>query len=298
MNTAQKVPEKIDLIDIDDINILNPRTRNKRLQQELIKSIQSVGLKRPVTVSKCERDFESGGYDLVCGQGRLEAYLALGETQIPAIVIQASKEDCLVMSLVENVARRRHPPIELMREIDQLRKRGHSDAAISKKIGVTLSWVNMISILLDKGEEKLLAAVDMGLIPVSMATEIAKSTTEEIQSILADAYEKGFRGRRLYRLRGLLEQRSKRSKMLRNPGHNPSERRRKMSAVELRKIFEREAERQRLIAKKAAFTHERLVFSVQALKELNANGSFMALLHQHALDAMPKLLVNRMRGGV
>ena len=41
-------------------------------------------------------------YDLVCGQGRLEAFVALGQNEIPAIVIEASEEDCYVMSLVEN----------------------------------------------------------------------------------------------------------------------------------------------------------------------------------------------------
>jgi hypothetical protein len=30
---------------------------------------------------------------LACGQGRLEAFLASGETLIPAVIIKASKED-------------------------------------------------------------------------------------------------------------------------------------------------------------------------------------------------------------
>ncbi|MDR3445403.1 plasmid partitioning protein RepB C-terminal domain-containing protein [Dyella sp.] len=298
MTSEQHEPEKIELIDIADINILNPRTRNKRLQQDLIESIQAVGLKRPITVSRTSWVSGRPSYDLVCGQGRLEAFLALGERKVPAIIIRASKEDCLVMSLVENVARRHHQPIDLMREIGQLRSRGHNDGEIAKKIGVTPSWVNMIGSLLDKGEEKLLAAVDMGIIPVSMATEIAKSSSGEIQAILSDAYEQGFRGKRLSTLRKLLEQRSKRSKMFRNPVHVPGDRKRKMSAVELRRIFEKEAERQRLLAKKATFTHDRLVFSVQALKELHANSSFKSLLRTHALDAIPKLLADRMRGGV
>jgi ParB family chromosome partitioning protein len=297
MNTSQQPHGQIELIAIDQINILNPRSRGKRLQQELVENIRAVGLKRPITVSTRIQGSDEYRYDLVCGQGRLEAFLALGERKIPAIVVNASKEDCMVMSLVENVARRHHQPIDMMREIGNMRARGHSDSEIAKKIGVTPSWVNLIGGLLDKGEEKLLAAVDTGLIPISMATEIAKSSTEEIQLILADAYEHGFRGKRLTILRRLLEQRSKRSKVFRNPEHSQTERKRKMSAAELRRIFEREAERQRLIAKKAAFTHDRLVFSVQALKELHGNETFMLLLKQQSLDAIPRILVNRMKAG-
>ena len=55
--------------------------------------------------------------------------MALGQTEIPAVVLEASQEDCFVMSLVENLARRQHSPLELMREIGELRKRGYSIGA-------------------------------------------------------------------------------------------------------------------------------------------------------------------------
>ena len=68
----------------------------------------------------------------------------LGETEIPAIVIEAPENDCLVMSLVENIARRQHRPLDLMQEIGSLHNRGYSDTEIADKIGCTPSWVNMI----------------------------------------------------------------------------------------------------------------------------------------------------------
>ena len=43
------------------------------------------------------------GTSLVCGQGRLEAFQSLGQREIPALVVEADSDDCLVMSLVENV---------------------------------------------------------------------------------------------------------------------------------------------------------------------------------------------------
>jgi ParB family transcriptional regulator, chromosome partitioning protein len=99
--------QKIEMIPIAQINVLNPRSRNKRLHREIVDNIKTIGLKRPITVSH-----QPGAglvrYDLVCGEGRLEAFRMLGENEIPAIVIDATESDCLVMSLVENIARRQH----------------------------------------------------------------------------------------------------------------------------------------------------------------------------------------------
>ena len=66
-------------------------------------------------------------YNLVYGQGRVEAFIALGQTAIPAIVTELSEEGSLIFSLVENVARRQHYPIELLREIGALKNCGYTD---------------------------------------------------------------------------------------------------------------------------------------------------------------------------
>lgn len=56
--------------------------------------------------------------------------IALGQKKIPAIVIQASEDDCFVMSLVENIARRQHSPLELIKR--PVRSR---NVAIRRRIG-------------------------------------------------------------------------------------------------------------------------------------------------------------------
>ena len=124
-------PNRIEMIPISRITVLNPRARNKRQHREIVNNIEAIGLKRPITVSR--RDVAGGPrYDLVCGEGRLEAFQMLGQTEIPAVVIEASESECLVMSLVENIARRTPRPIDLMREIGALRARGYSDATIAE----------------------------------------------------------------------------------------------------------------------------------------------------------------------
>ena len=144
----------VEMIPISRISVLNPRARNKRQHRDIVNNIEAIGLKRPITVS---RHNGPGGprYDLVCGEGRLEAFQMLGQSEIPAVVIEASEDNCLVMSLVENIARRTPRPIDLMREIGALRARGYTDAAIAKRIGVGAQWVYMIAALLEKGEDRL-----------------------------------------------------------------------------------------------------------------------------------------------
>jgi len=71
---------EIQMVPVDAITVLNPRARNRRVFHELITSIAHLGLKKPITVSRRGTEPE---YDLVCGQGRLEAFIALGQREIP-----------------------------------------------------------------------------------------------------------------------------------------------------------------------------------------------------------------------
>lgn len=286
----------IELIPIDRIALLNPRGRNRRVHRDIIDSVESVGLKRPITVAR--RKLSGGGerYDLVCGEGRIEVYQALGQTQIPAIVLELSEEDCLIRSIVENVARPLHRGVDLMREIGAMRKRGYSDADIAEKIGVTPSWVGMIITLLEKGEEKLITAVDSGLIPISLAVIIARSDDGGIQQALADAYADGkIRGKNIELVRRLLEKRRRHSGVRPHRFGRTSSGRRP-TPDQLVQVFRKEADRQRLIAKKADFVQSRLLFVVQALKELRHDRGFISLLRAEQLDTMPRALDARLAG--
>lgn len=288
----------IEMIPIERVRVLNPRARNQRQYREIIENIGRIGLKRPVTVSR--KAISEGGfeYDLVCGQGRLEAYQRLGRTEVPAIIVSASEEDCLVMSLVENIARRQHPAIELMREIETLHKRGYNETQIGQKLGVTASWVSMLLNLLENGEERLVAAVETGLIPISLAVTIARSDDAGIQEALAEAYTQGVvRGKKLPVLRRLLEQRASRGK---NERHSSYGRRgsRKLSAENLRRIYQREVGKQQLLIRKADFTQKRLLFVVQAMQTLLKNPQFVAVLREEHLETIPGPLERRMARGI
>lgn len=284
------------MIPTNQIHVLNPRVRNRRQHQEIIRNIADIGLKRPITVSKRTTPLGAVQYDLVCGQGRLEAFQQLGHKEIPAFIIDANESDCMVMSLVENVARRRHTTMELVREIGGLHDRGYSDQQVADKTGLTVSWVNMLVGLLEHGEERLITAVEMGLIPISLAVDFARSDDAGIQEALADAYANGLRGKKLVAIRRILDQRSRRGKAAR---HDPLRHRTspKLTAERLRRIYEREVEKQALLAKKAEFSHSKLMFVVQAMRNLRNDENFVALLRQEGLYTLPLALAEKMTLG-
>lgn len=292
-------PQQIEMIPISRINILNPRSRNKRQHREIVNNIEAIGLKRPITVSR--REGQGGPrYDLVCGQGRLEAFQMLGQTEIPAVVIEAAEDECLVMSLVENIARRVHRPIDVMREIGELRKRGYTEADIARKIGVHNTWVNMVASLLERGEDRLLAAVETGLIPITMAIEVAKAETEEAQNLLLEAYEAGkLKGKKLASVRRLLDLRLRsRNKGIPASRMGPRAVNRRITANDLMQVYQREAEKQRLLVKKSDFTQTRLLFVVEAIKDLLSDEGFVTLLRAEGLETMPRALAMRISGGL
>ncbi|WP_314962770.1 plasmid partitioning protein RepB C-terminal domain-containing protein [Bradyrhizobium cosmicum] len=286
---------ELKVIPIDQIRILNPRARSQRNFREIVSSIAQVGLKRPITVSPRQSEDDGYSFDLVCGQGRIEAFTQLGQAEIPAIIVHAEESDCLVMSLVENCARRHHRAIDLLEDISTLRERGYGDREIATKIGVTVDYIRMISTLLANGEERLVNAVEMGIIPLNMAIEIAKSDDDDVQRALTQAYsEKKLRGRKLVAVRRLLDQR-RRSKHLRS--HNYGRRdppKRPLTSEAMIRVYKREADRQRLLIKKAEVTQSRLLFVVEAIRALRDDKDFVRLLHAEELASMPAFLEERL----
>jgi len=142
-------PENVSMVPIGRIEVLNSRDRNMKVFEEIVESIRLIGLKKPITVA--ERPSEDGQpkYALVCGEGRLNAFRILGETHIPALVVDVSDEDAFIMSLAENIARRGYRPLEILADIELLRNRGYSADVIIQKTGLSPKYVRDIVFLLE-----------------------------------------------------------------------------------------------------------------------------------------------------
>lgn len=294
--SKQHHASELQMIPVDQIAVLNPRDRNGRVFEEIVANIKSLGLKKPVTVTPRD-DLEDGKHFLlICGEGRLKAFKSLGETQIPALVVNVNDEDAFIMSLTENIARRKYSALELLMSIEQLSQQGYDKRVIAQKTGLSLDYIKGILLLFEKSEERLLAAVEAGRVPLNVAITIAGASDEEaVQAALQDAYESGqLRGGQLMQARRVLQRRSTLGKTL---AHRPARKGASVTTSSLVRNYQHEVERQKLMVKKAEFTQQRLLFVIEALRQLLADEHFSNLLRAEGLDTLPKQLAERVWAG-
>jgi ParB family transcriptional regulator, chromosome partitioning protein len=203
------------------------------------------------------------------------------------------------MSLVENLARRQHRAIDLLHDIEGLKRRGYNDTNIARKTGLAIEYVKGVLRLLQNGEHRLLRAVESSQIPVSIAVEIAGATDAETQAVLQQAYEKNLlRGHKLIAAKRLIEQRQRRGKGLRiNGGLNGKRRERPLSSNALIRAYQEDVDRKRLLIRKAGTTRNRLVFVTEAVRKLLIDENFVTLLRAEGLDTLPRNLAARIEVG-
>ena len=295
--SRQHPSSELRMIPVDAIDVLNPRDRNTQKFEDIVRNIQTIGLKKPITVTPRPTRDGAEHYLLICGEGRLKAFRMLGEKQIPAMVVQASDEDAFVMSLAENIARRKCGSLELLAGIGRLQEQGYDKKAIAEKTGLTLEYVNGILHLLSSGEERLLVAVESGRIPLTAALAIAGAGSDDkaVQAALQEAYETGqLRGNQLLQARRVIE---RRQSLGRSVARNSPRKAPDVTTSSLVRNYQKEVERQKLLVRKAESAQQRLLFVVEALRELLTDENFTVLLRAERLDTLPKYLADRVWSG-
>lgn len=287
-----KAPEAVTLIPINRVEILNSRDRDQKVFDEIVENIRSIGLKKPITVTARTDDGGQTRYLLVCGEGRLNAFRTLGESHIPALVVDASDEDAFIMSLAENIARRGYRPLEVLADIELLRNRGYSEDLIISKTGLSAKYVKDIVFLLDQGEERLIEGVQRGSIPLTTALEIAraKDGNKDLGEMLQEAYESGqLKGRQIIEAKRLIEKReaygpsSSSSTQIKPPA----------TSYSLVRTYQKEVDRQRNMVLKAEHASQCMILVTQGMKRLLADDNFVNLLRAERLDTFPKFLNDR-----
>lgn len=283
---------RVRLIPVDRIRVVNPRVRDKAKFERIVESIAKVGLKKPITVTVGKpSDDGVESFDLVCGQGRLEAFQALGQTEIPALVRGLSKTDGLLASLIENIARRRVRSLDQIQMIQWMKEQGHGHADIARKTGLGEEYVKDLLNMLRNGEERLLEAVLHGKIPVTIAVRISGATDDESQRLLMEAYErKDMNQKSLTAFKRVLDQRRYFGRKY-GPRHRESARR--TSAESLVRAYRLESQRQKLMVRKAKLCEVKLLSTSAAIKVLVADEDYINLLRAEKLETMPKFLAER-----
>jgi len=257
---------------------------------QLVENIASVGLKRPITVAYGGSDVDGEWHEVLCGQGRLEALKTLGEHMIPCSVVEAEALDRYLISLAENIARRQHPAVELLANLQVLRDKGYTNEDIARKTNLEPAYISGMLLLLDKGEQKLIQAVEKRTMPLWLAIEVARSSNAEVQAAMVAAYESGtLNGDQLIRVRRILSRREATGKSI-HARSSPE----KPTPQKLLRTYQSEVRRQRMIVKNASIQEQRLLIIVSALKRFLSDDNFRTLLRAEDIRDIPEAVASRL----
>ena len=137
---------EIDVASIEP-NPFQPRMdMDEQAFEELKKSIQEKGIIQPVAI----RPWKDGKYQLIAGERRLKAAVAVGLKTIPSFILNITNdEDMLEIALVENVQREHLNPIDLAKGYQRLIDEVHlTQEEVAEKIGKDRTTVaNIIRLL-------------------------------------------------------------------------------------------------------------------------------------------------------
>lgn len=181
---------RYDAIPIAKIKVINSRNREKEQFDMNVESIDQVGLIKPVRVNDkfLER---TGFYELICGEGRVQAHQRLKHETILAEVVTCTRKEAYLQSLIENIARTKPDSLDFAREIKRLYDEGWNLARLAKITCKTESYLRDYIRLVEQGEDRLIRGVEQDLFPIKFAMQVASTEDGQIQNVLMDAFDAG-----------------------------------------------------------------------------------------------------------
>lgn len=138
------------------VSAIIPNPRQPRMQfdpsklEELTNSVRNHGILQPLLVTRRP----DGSHTLLAGERRLRAATAAGLKEVPVHIIDATEEQLLELSIVENVQRHDLNPIEEARAYKALISSfGWTQETISQRVGKSRPTVTNALRLLNLSEE-------------------------------------------------------------------------------------------------------------------------------------------------
>lgn len=282
--------QNVHMVKISSIKVVIPRSRNKFRHAEITESIDASGLRKPITIRRIiDKKYD---FALICGQGRLESLTALGEELVPAFILDIDENQAYIMSLVENMARVIPRAGEQFQRIKEMTEQGLTNKEISNSTGLSLHWITSLTMLINKGENKLLSAVESGCIPISFAVEIARVDFEGGQELLIKAFDEGLiKHKDVGKIREILDSRDEGLKGFINNNFGVAKKRKKMSTDELQQLYQDNISQHKKIKNKAEYVEIKLLVAGQIFKELTSNESFSKIVSEESLQDIVKVIV-------
>lgn len=282
--------QNVHMVKISSIKVVIPRSRNKFRHAEITESIDASGLRKPITIRRIiDKKYD---FALICGQGRLESLTALGEELVPAFILDIDENQAYIMSLVENMARVIPRAGEQFQRIKEMTEQGLTNKEISNSTGLSLHWITSLTMLINKGENKLLSAVESGCIPISFAVEIARVDFEGGQELLIKAFDEGLiKHKDVGKIREILDSRDEGLKGFINNNFGVAKKKKKMSTDELQQLYQDNISQHKKIKNKAEYVEIKLLVAGQIFKELTSNESFSKIVSEESLQDIVKVIV-------
>lgn len=105
---------------------------------ELSQSIREHGILQPLTVKQTDKDT----YELIAGERRLRAAKLIGLSSVPVIIKRFSREESMVLSIIENIQRHDLSPFEEAESYRRLLEECHlTQEELAKRLGKNQSTV-------------------------------------------------------------------------------------------------------------------------------------------------------------
>lgn len=272
------------MIPVDQIRVVNSRNREKQQFQENVRSIGEMGLYKPILVNR--RNLESTGqYDLICGQGRLQAHIQLGKTHIAADVLDVDESQAHLMTLGENIARTPPQTIEFARALKEMHDYGMDWKDLAAITGKSNDYVRDYVRLIEQGEERLVKGVEDGVFALTFAISVAQSNDRSIQHLLMDAFDNGIvNTTNLPRVRRIIEDRQEKGKTLSSTKPFTP-----YTVGTLKRDIRKITREKEAFVYEAGQRENRLMRILDALQRLRSDEGFVALLKAASLAQMPPL---------
>lgn len=155
---------------------------NEEGLQDLANSIKEHGVLQPLVVSRTD----SGGYELIAGERRLEASKIAGLERVPVIVRKVNEQNKAELALIENIQRYDLNPIEEARAFKKLQDTfAMTQAEVSLRAGKSRSAVSNALRLLNLPIE-IQKALILGTVTEGHARAILAVSNAEKQRALFD----------------------------------------------------------------------------------------------------------------
>ena len=272
------------MIPLNQINVVNSRSREKKQFQENVRSIGEVGLYKPILVNR--RNLASTGlYELICGEGRLMAHVELGKTHIAADVWDIDERQAHLMTLGENIARTPPQTIDFARALKEMHDFGMSWKELSAIAGKTEEHLRNYVRLVEQGEERLVKGVEDGVFSLSFAMCVAQSTDRSIQHLLMDAFDSGIvNSNNLPRVRKVIEDRLEKGKQIGRKSAGPP-----YTVGKLKRDIRKITREKEAFVYEAGQRENRLMRILEALQRLKKDDAFLGLLKTAGLADNPQL---------